>query len=163
MRMEDVNRLIATLIFLLVFVFCHAQGWERTYGNSQSEAASEVIQLPDGGFIVVGTTTTIGLPTNQSDVLLIRTDPDGRQEWTTTFGETTANEVAYSVQQDGSRGYIIGGTITENEVEKGLLIRTDILGNELWRQTTEFTGVKGQEAIAISDGDTFWLGVMPMR
>lgn len=158
MRMEDANKLFTTITLLFVFAFCNAQGWERTYGNVGKDTGGDLIQLADGGYIVAGTTTN--LASEAKEVLLFRTDPDGRQQWMTTFGGLNVDDTKknISVQQDVHRGYIIGGTSIENEVDRGFLIRTDILGNELWRQTTESVGVKGHQVIAVSDGGYLLVG-----
>lgn len=64
-----------------------------------------VQQTFDGGFIIVSLNTT-----NSSDILLIKTDSNGNEEWSKKFGEGYY-DIGYSVKQTTDGGYIItGGT-----------------------------------------------------
>lgn len=158
MRMDDLNKLFATLLLLCVFASGNAQGWERTFGNSNKETANDLIQLADGSYIVVGTESTTDFYTNYSNISLLRTDPDGRKEWSQTFGEPNQDETGESVQQDASGGYIIGGTQINDNINRGLLIRTDRLGNLIWKYQTSTDSVQGRAAIALQDGGYLLVG-----
>ena len=158
MKMDSLNKLFATLFLLLAFASGNAQGWERTYGSSNNEAANDLIQLADGGFVVVGSATTTNSNTDYSTISLLRTDPDGHEEWHQTFGENNQDEIGKSLQQDASGGYIIGGTQVINNISRGLLIRTDRQGNLLWKFQTTMDSVQGRTAIALQDGGYLLVG-----
>ena len=145
---EDAKRLCLTILFFVTFALIHAQGWERTFGDANEQMGNGLIQLADGSYAIVGTTSS----NNQSDIILLRTDPDGREEWRKTLGELTTNETAVNIQQDASGGYIIGGMVEENNTQRGLLIRTDARGNTLWQYNTETDSVVIRQAIALKDG-----------
>lgn len=51
--------------------------WSRTYGSARHEVGEYVLQTPDGGFILAG--TSLGFDGNR-DVLLIKVDADGHAE-----------------------------------------------------------------------------------
>ena len=62
-----------------------------------------VQQTDDGGYIIVGTT----LFKESSDIYLIKTNSDGKEEWHKIIGRGSASESGYSVQQTKDGGYII--------------------------------------------------------
>lgn len=80
--------------------------WEETYGGSDMDTGRSVEQLPDGGFIIAGSTKNFGAVLY--DVYLVRTDADGGVIWTETFGGAEY-DYGESVQQTTDGGYIIGG------------------------------------------------------
>ena len=63
--------------------------WEHTFGGRGMDHAKQVRQTSDGGYILIGSHVdqrpTAGV--YQADILLIRTDPDGNQVWSQTYGD----------------------------------------------------------------------------
>jgi len=74
--------------------------------GSGSEKFSSVDLADDGGYIAVGRTNSAG--SGSYDVLIAKTDSSGTTEWSETYGGSDY-DAAYSVQQTGDGGYIIGG------------------------------------------------------
>lgn len=64
--------------------------FSQCYGGSKSDGANAVSQTPDGGFIMVGMTTSMDrfVPVNKGlyDGYIVRTDADGKMIWSGTFG-----------------------------------------------------------------------------
>jgi len=60
---------------LLVLFLTSGQAWERTYGGSGSDDGYSVEQTSDGGYIIVGATTSFA--DSLGDVYLIKTDSSG--------------------------------------------------------------------------------------
>jgi hypothetical protein len=112
-----------TLLILLCFPMI-GFGQEWTFGGLQFDFAFSGQQTNDGGYIITGGTNSNG----GSDVYLIKTDGNGIEQWSRTFG---GGDNGYSVQQTNDGGYIITG-FTESYGNGNLdvyLIKTNDIGN----------------------------------
>lgn len=131
--------------------------WEKTFGGAYLDAGEEVLQTADGGFVVTGMIST---SFGNMDVYLLKTDADGNEQWSRTFGGN-ANELARSVLIAGDGGYFIGATT--NSFGAGstdyYLIRTDKYGKELW--STAIGSASTEECFSVGrsvDGGLFLSG-----
>jgi hypothetical protein len=107
--------------------------WSRTFIKKGIDHASSVKQTQDGGYIVVGDTER---PIEGwSDVYLIKTDSEGKEVWSRTFGESRG-DFGNSVQQTKDGGYIVAGLISDTVTNYVYLIKTDSEGRELWSRTS---------------------------
>ena len=63
--------------------------WSTTFGGSQADGGFSVQETSDGGYIIAGSTMSFGL--GSSDVYLVKTDSQGMETWSTTFGGSQAD------------------------------------------------------------------------
>ena len=125
--------------------------WDKTYGGSGGDHGKSIQQTSEGGYIITGERFDLNdLKNLKGDVLLIKTDSQGNEEWGKTFGGSGFN-IGISVQQINDGGFIIGsmkgkfligfnGPYFPPGTEGGIwLINTDMNGNEVWNKT--FRGI----------------------
>lgn len=116
--------------------------WSQTYGGDYFDIGYSVQQTEDGGFILLGF-MSYSIVWADRDIYLIKTDENGSEEWSQTFGDADTREMGHSVEQTMDGGYIIGGTRNHGLQSFGdsdmLLIKTTETGAEEWTQTFEST------------------------
>ncbi len=119
--------------------------WARNYGGVGHESGWSVQQTTDGGYIIVGTTTSFG--DTLEDVYLIRTNATGDTLWTRAFGGTDI-DIGYSVRQTTDTGYIIAGWSSSfGNSDQVYLIKTDSSGDTLW--TKAYGGAGNDQGYSI--------------
>jgi len=100
--------------------------WSQTFGGNLVGATGySVQQTIDGGYVVCGYKR---LGNGEYDVYLIKSDGNGVEQWSQTFGGS-GDEIGYSVQQTTDGGYIITGCTDCYQTPNVYLIKTDGSGN----------------------------------
>lgn len=127
--------------------------WTKTFGGAGEEEGASVKQTADGGFIIAGKTTSYG--TGAEDVYLAKTDANGTQEWSKTFGGIHS-DAANVVIQAADGGYFIAGET--NSFGAGstdiYMIRTDAAGDKVWAKTTGGAGTdRAASVVETSEGE----------
>ena len=169
------------------------QVWARKLGGQQDDVFYDIQATSDGGFILAGETRSLkGSSPSQSDFWLVKTNTDGQVEWQRSFGNwempdhlTTVptSDVAHSVLQTRSGGFILAGSSTGSSGNAVWVIRTGPNGKLLWSRNpgvasgavaydvaqtpdggfaiagSASSGSKGSEGLLIktdSEGNTEW-------
>ena len=108
--------------------------WERTYGGEGTESGRSVQQTDDGGYIIIGQTDSFG--SGYNDAYLLKTDSQGNETWSQTFGGIGTDQGRHVVQTY-DQGYAISG-YTDSFGELGgfnfWLIKTGISGDLEWQR-----------------------------
>ena len=102
--------------------------WKKSFGGVMNDYGIEVLQTPDGGYLLLGTTNGEGA--GNYDVILIKTDNAGNQVWKKTFGGPQSDS-CMRIRPTSDGGYILLGS-TDSEGAGGndfFLIKTDKNGN----------------------------------
>lgn len=109
--------------------------WTKTFGGSGPEMGGSVDETSDGGFVIVGAS---GSYSDNSDVYLVKTNPEGNEVWSTTVSHPSAHlnyDWGNSVRETNDGGYIIAGNSDlERDLMDVYLIKTDSEGNAVWAQ-----------------------------
>ena len=110
--------------------------WAKVYGYPNNDVAWAVCQMSEGGYAVAGYTVTS--PWDKEghfkEVSLFKTDANGVEEWSQTFGTEEMTAIGYALEQTDDGGLIIGGRIgpgrkiQNNTSSDAYLIKTDASG-----------------------------------
>ena len=107
--------------------------WSRHYGGDGNESGFNVIATVDGGYAVVGATTSYGA--GEEDLWLVKVDSEGNMQWNQTYGGVYDDE-GWMLLQTSDGGYLITGlTCTSDGLADGWLVKTDGTGNLQWHKT----------------------------
>ncbi len=113
--------------------------WSKLYGDSLFEELTSIKLLPDGGFIICGSTTTFGH--GGFDILLMKTDSTGNPLWTKTFGGAKT-DAAYDIHVNSDNSFVLSG-YTESlgyghtrvsDSTNVFLLKTDENGALIWME-----------------------------
>ena len=110
------------------------ESWSRTFGADANDYGYSVIQANDGGYAIAGMTRSSG--DSDGDAWLIKTDVDGYEEWSQTYGGD-GTESGRAIQQTVDGGFILLGHTNSfgNGNNDAFLVKTDAAGNQQWSQT----------------------------
>jgi hypothetical protein len=105
--------------------------WQRNYGGTSVDWGWDVQQTSDGGYVVVGKTSSFG--GTYGNVYIVRTDASGDTLWMRYFGRGGPDQ-GNSVRQTSDGGYIVAGHSrasydTDSDV---YLIKLDVYGDSVW-------------------------------
>ena len=115
--------------------------WFKLYGGRGYDLAGDFIQTQDGGYAILGSTSSYG--NGNYNVYLIKVDYKGKEEWSQAYGGF-ANEYGLSISERADGGYRLvasgqlyqeGLTDEEYDSQKWVIL-TDEKGNVL--RNTEY-------------------------
>jgi hypothetical protein len=138
--------------------------WSRTFGGPLDDMIS-AWPMPDGGYLLGGNVVDPddfvadpGAPgyggfAGRSNIYLARTDADGNELWSRTFGGED-NVLARGGVQTAEAGFVTVGTIMffPESGDDILLIKVDGDGNEIWSRTWDEGTMAANALIETSDG-----------
>ena len=104
--------------------------WTKHYGTNEWDFANSMDTCADGGFIMAGKTYDTG--NAFSDILIVKTDTDGNEQWRKTIGGNK-DDVANSIISIPD-GYLICGTTASNGNGGNdiYVCKLDLTGSILW-------------------------------
>ncbi len=113
----------------------------KAYGGNYNEQARSIIQTADGGYAVVGSTSSYGY-----EILVLKLNPDGTRAWARTYGGSSG-DYGLSIIQTSDGGYAVAGET--NSFGAGLrdvmVIKLNSDGSVAWARVF---GASGYEYVA---------------
>lgn len=97
--------------------------WDVLHGGSAADYVQGIVQLDDGGYMLVGQTICFGGNSGDvtggsgySDVWLVRLDPSGALLWQNAIGGTDAED-GKAIARTADGGFILTGVTGSNDVD----------------------------------------------
>jgi hypothetical protein len=120
--------------------------WTKTYGDTLEDVANAVIQTSDGGYLITGTTKSMG--DTLGDFYTIKTDMNGDTIWTNKFGGAHL-DYGNDCLESRYGGYMVGGETQSFGLgaagsSDGVIIKLNTAGHV---DSTIVTGVPGNDNI----------------
>jgi len=132
--------------------------WDETYGGTDFDTATSVVQLDDGGYAIAGNTHSFAV--DWSDAWLIITDANGKEQWNETYNRQYRDEV-YCLIRTSDGGYAMAGSTRPSFVGPidAWLVKVDASGKKQWDRL--YGGPSDEYAYAVlqtSDGGYAFAG-----
>ncbi|MBN1271483.1 MAG: hypothetical protein JXB26_04360 [Candidatus Aminicenantes bacterium] len=126
--------------------------WTRTYGGEGDDMGWAIMELPSGELMLAG--TGVGDHNPSRDMMVIKTDGNGKVIWTKTYG-TEKEEYGWDMIACSDGHFMIAGEVTvDGEYAKGnqdvFVIKMDADGEKLWSKT--YGGQKSDRCYSLTRG-----------
>lgn len=120
--------------------------WNQYYGGTSNDRAYDVVQTPDGGYIMVGNSESVDFditnPLGSYDYWVVKIDAFGSLQWQQNYGGSGI-EIAYAITSTADGNYLVLGDTrsTDQQVTnpKGnadaWLIKINETGDLLWQKS----------------------------
>lgn len=135
----DAGRETGTDAVLVRFTATGDTLWTRSYGGDREDFGWDVVELPDGGFVIVGYTEA---PTaGREDVLVMRVDAVGSLVWERTFGGP-GRDRAWSATLAGDDDIVLAAESEEmgRRDRNAYLVRVGGDGEPQWARSIDEPG-----------------------
>lgn len=130
--------------------------WIKTYGGSEYDMATSIIQLAAGDYVFAGATRSSDGDVSGTrvgwDAWLAKTDVNGTKTWSVTYGGND-DDYATGVTSTPDGGFLITGYTFVNFQNYPWLIKTDASGVKQWQKNlNQSTNSKPASILANGDG-----------
>jgi hypothetical protein len=163
--MRILSKIYFFSIATLILVSCNkdftispeqADSFIKLFGSFQWDQGVDVKQTTDGGYAILGTTTT---PENGTDLYLIKTDKYGNKEWSKTIGGKN-NDLGSAFQITSDGGFVLIGAITDTTSSGSnytdvFLVKISSSGNEEWSKQIGGIGNQRGNYIQLTSDEGF--------
>ena len=126
--------------------------WQQNFGGTSSDTGRDVIELENGGFMLIGTTGSFGA--GSADMFVVKTDADGNETWSRTFGGAELDGGSELIQTSSFEVALLGFTGSFGAGDRDIYLQTvSTDGDSLASFTIGGNGYEESQAIArTSDG-----------
>ena len=109
--------------------------WLRVYGDDEPQEATDIVAVPDGGWLL-SCVAYFHFGYSVDDIWLLRVDENGNEIWSKYYGSPN-NEVIAKIMPLADGGWLLAGTAHPNGPQDPdfYLLRVDANGDSLWGRT----------------------------
>jgi hypothetical protein len=151
-RMIQLLALVLCLITIPTYGDAPSVEWDKGFGTDNGDHVHEGMQTRDGGYIAIGQTSE-GRRSKFQNMLIVKTDAAGKEQWQRTVGTAEKPDVGICVIETAD-GFIAGGGLYAEDSQKMALVKFDAAGSTVWEKTYPTTGHGAIRGIAsTSDGN----------
>jgi uncharacterized delta-60 repeat protein len=125
--------------------------WQKAYGGSIADHATDIRQTADGGYIVAGYTQSFA-PTGTTNALLFKLTSTGAVEWAKAYGGLAGVSASTrSVRQVSDGGYVVSGQVqmTPSSWPDAHVMRIASDGSIVWQKRYGGSGSASDTAQSI--------------
>lgn len=150
--------LLLLLFSLSLYVFGQEEYYEHIIGEDNDYAyLNNITAIPDGGFALLGFQNN---GANLSDIYLVKTDADGNEEWSQSYGSLNVTDLGLAafITEDNQL-LVVGHSEEVGQAETGEVFfkKIDLAnGDEIWSKTTTMPAPY-YEINLNNEGDEIWI------
>jgi hypothetical protein len=143
-------------IFLIKMTNSGSVVWSKTYHNYNNDIGSSVVETPDSGFLIAGST---GDSINVGNAFLLKVGGNSSMAWQKRINTFTYIDSVYFVVNDilidtVTSGYFLSGfASSRNYLESAGAVKMDTNGNLVWKKIYSNTNFQSEFYGLIPDSD----------
>lgn len=147
--------------------------WVKSFGGSGFESANAIVKTSDGGFAVLGYTSSIDgdiitKTEEENDYWLLKFDTEGNLQWNRTYGGSK-DDIGQSLAQTTDGGYVLTGYSMSDDGDASKnqgfhdnwILKLDEKGDLEWERSYGFSGHDhSYDILETADGGFFFTGFL---
>lgn len=108
--------------------------WQKTYGGGSTASARSIIPTSDGGYIVAGDISSLGV--EPGDMWVLKLDGSGNVVWQKTYGGRSWDYATSIIPTSDNSYIVVGHTFSFGAGGYDVwVLKLDSLGNVVWQKT----------------------------
>ncbi|MDP8239552.1 MAG: T9SS type A sorting domain-containing protein [Candidatus Hatepunaea meridiana] len=131
--------------------------WYQVYGGEGTDTFSDMVHTQDGGFALVGRTSSFG---GGGQFYLVKTDSRGEEQWSGAYGDSVNSDIAVTIGEMPDGGFVMAGWTAQGIHTDMLVIRVNEEGEEVWQRCIE-DREKFRDLVVLPNGDFVLAGDGP--
>ena len=124
--------------------------WHVGLGTNFEEHVHEGHPTSDGGYIAIGHTHESQQLEGSTDMLVIKVDADGNEQWQTQVGTSGQMDLGVAIAET-AEGFVAGGGLWSGGRQKRALVGLSESGSVLWERTYSGSGSGAVRGIEVLD------------
>lgn len=139
--------------------------WERIYDNTFEDRFVTLVQTPDKGFILVGS-TQFNTTESSRRALIVKLDSAGHLVWSRHYSSGNSHDWALVIKKAKGSGYVLTGYSEGSLTYRNTLMKIDEYGNIEWGNahignTNDIESYFGESLEYAKDGGYYFVSFTP--